>query len=208
MGKFNSKIIIPSSPVWEVSTDVNISLQELSNLPWENNINNLEVSSKRQIIDLKYLPENNKTTSIRLIEHLTCKESVIKELQELFNQDNDTFYRLYPFDRNNYASFSSYLEKQLYVAPYLVRDITEYELSNHVDNRFTFGNIIINLVRNISTTSFYQGIDSKDPWYTSSQDQGKGVLFINSERTIHNIKVSQTEPRYILMVKLLLSNLN
>jgi len=206
--KFHSKLIWPSSPVWEVSTDINISPQELNNLPWGSNRNNLEVDNKRQVVDLKYLSENYKTTSIHSIERLTSKESVISKLQELFDQDNEMFYNLYPFDRNRYTTFSSYLEKQLYVASYLVKDGAEYELTNHVDNRFTFGNIIINLVKNENTTAFYEGINTKTPWYTSSQDQGKGVLFINSERTVHNIKVSQTEPRYILMVKLLLTNLN
>lgn len=211
MGSLNPKLIRTEawsdSPIWEVNTGISMSLEELNKLPWQNGTNNLEVTTKRQIIDLKEIPETNKTPSIGLLEQLTSKETIINELQVLFDQNSDMFYKHYPFDTRKYGTFSGYLDKQLHITSYLVKDTTEYELANHVDNKFTFGNIIINLVENKDTTSFYRDVDSKEPCYTSTQEQGKGVLFINTERTVHNIKVYQTEPRYILMVKLLLVNL-
>jgi len=207
LDNFKYKQINPYASVWEVATDINITVPELNELQWKSGDNNLETGTKRQIIEVYNVPEDEKTPFMKEIEQLTEKQNIIKILQEIFNQNSEIIYRNYPFDRSKYINFSSYLEKQIQVDPYLVKDAEEYELPNHVDNRFTFGNIIINLVSNKSTTSFYKEIDSLEPWYTSPQEQGKGTLFLNTENSVHNIKVTQKEPRYILMVKLLLTNL-
>ena len=61
-------------------------------------------------------------------------------------------------------------------------------MAPHVDNRFVFGILILNLKNNASSTNFYKRYEEqKAPSYTAPTEFGKGVFFLNSENATHSI---------------------
>jgi len=110
------------------------------------------------------------------------------------------FLRLYPF-REKY-DLNSFCRHFFTVAATVVFDQNTYYMHRHVDNRLVFGNFIINLRDNDNSTKFYDGIRTVESYYSAPTEKGKGVFFLNTEETVHNIIVESDKERSIMIVDL------
>ena len=188
----NTNKVYKNYPIWEVDlTDFDYST--LDNLEWKSMNTNLYESERRSMIRL---PENYKINN-----HL------FKELDNLFSEPSNLqkLYQNYPYDKEKYKSPSDYLKTYLTIGFTLIRDNTTFSLESHVDNRFVFGNILINLNDNIDSTFFYKNHQDREVIYKAPKKKGKGVFFLNSEETFHSIKVTQTDTRYMMFAQFFLN---
>ena len=190
--EFNKTKALEKHPIWEVDL-VDFDYSTLDNLEWKNDYNNLNESKTRSIIKL---PEDS-----------IVNNHLLEELDDLFSEPSNLIklYQNYPYDKEKYKLPSDYFKKYLGIGFSLIRDNTTFELVPHVDNRFVFGNILINLSDNIDSTFFYRNFQDKEVIYKAPNKKGKGVFFINSEETFHSIEVTQIDTRYILFGQLFLN---
>ena len=188
----NTNKVYKNYPIWEVDlTDFDYST--LDSLEWKSMNTNLYESETRSMIRL---PENYKINN-----HL------FKELDNLFSEPSNLqkLYQNYPYDKEKYKLPSDYLKTYLTIGFTLIRDNTTFNLESHVDNRFVFGNILINLNDNIDSTFFYKNHQDREVIYKAPKNKGKGVFFLNSEETFHSIKVTQTDTRYMMFAQFFLN---
>ena len=190
--KINKNKVYKDFPIWEVNL-MNFDYSTLDNLEWESINTNLYESKTRSIINI---PEDN-----------TVNNNLLSELDELFSESSNfnKLYQNYPYDKEKYKLPSDYFKKYLGIGFSLIKDNTTFNLQPHVDNRFVFGNILINLNNNIDSTFFYKNYQDKEVVYKAPQNRGEGVFFINSEETFHSIDITQTDTRYMMFVQLLLN---
>ena len=143
--------------------------------------------------------------SMHPIRTMTAELATWELLDKMVNHDKHTqekFLRLWPF-----RSADTHLEwfnQSLNGGGGINFDMKGFSLHKHVDNRFIFGNIIINLEDNEDNTTFWNS-NGQEMTYKASGEKGMGTLFINCEHTLHQIEVLFEERRVTYNLPMILN---
>lgn len=84
----------------------------------------------------------------------------------------------------------------------IVCDDYTLAMGKHLDNRKTVVAVILNLTNNESTTKFWDYRDPEKLLFNSSGVKGRGIIFMNSAGSLHNVEVSQQFPRITAQTQL------
>ena len=136
---------------------------------------------------------------------------ILEVISTILEKDK-TIGKLYPaYNRETYNySLYNFLKQNIGVIYFGVKDSPGYKMEPHYDNRGIFGNIILNLQDNKDSTVFYNynrvgNLETSS--YEGPSEVNKGVFFLNSENTLHSVKNTSEEDRYILNIALVINSL-
>lgn len=165
-------------PIFEVSID-NLPDDDfiINGINWEYN---RESGQKR----LGWPVNEVKSTNNLLIQHIfnEINDENIFKLFDNIKELNNTALEYWGYDWSKpFANFS----KNIQIINSIIRDTTEIKYNPHFDCRQTFATMIINLVDNETSTQFFDFRNKNELMYTSPTKKGQGVLWINSEFTLH-----------------------
>jgi hypothetical protein len=204
------KPIIPYVPLWEF---------EMKDLPkddffksdtlWKSNnfksdIEGLYQEPTRFTFFKSESTDEEKQIS-KLLDRLNT-ENVVDMVSNLFDENEELFYKEYPYKKTKYKSNKEFIESFITCTTFAVKDKPTFTLVPHVDNRFMFGNIIFNLTDNKTSTKFH-GFDN-NVIFEAPKQKGKGIIFLNSERTMHSYINNTDEDRYSVICNIQLKVLN
>jgi hypothetical protein len=208
MFNINTKPILPYVPLWEFEM---MDLPEddffKSDTLWGNNESKSESGGLYQketrlaFYQSQITDEDVKMS--KLINRLN-KENVVKIVSNLFDENEELFYKEYPYKKTKHKSNTEFIKSLIVINSFAVKDKPTFTLSPHVDNRFMFGNIIYNLVDNKTSTKIY-GFNHKVV-YSAPKEKGKGIFFLNTEKTLHSYENDTNEDRYAAICNILLKS--
>lgn len=206
MFKINPKPIAPYVPVWEFEmTDLPDDDFFKSETLWKQNDFKSDDGGLYQEPTRLMSTNLNETKEQRIMLELLDRLStpkVVDIVSQLFNDNHELFYKEYPYIKTKYKTNKEFIENFIITNPFAVMDKPTFKLTPHVDNRFVFGNIIYNLVDNKTSTKIYNF--NNDVFYEAPKEKGKGILFLNSERTVHSYENDIDEDRYAVICNILL----
>ena len=206
MFKINPKPIIPYVPLWEFEmTDLPEDDFLKSDTLWKSNDFKSETGGLYQeSTRLKHYKSQNTDEEIqmsKLFDRLN-QQNVVDIISNLFDENEELFYKEYPYIKTKYKSNKEFITSFIMTNIFAVKDKPTFSLVPHVDNRFMFGNFIYNLVDNKTSTKIY-GLNN-EVTYEAPKEKGKGIFFLNTERTIHNYENNTNEDRYAVICNILL----
>jgi hypothetical protein len=207
MYNINPKPIMPHVPLWEF---------EMKDLPeddffksdtlWKSNNFKSETGGLYQdSTRLAHCKSQNTDEEIqmsKLLDRLDPK-NVVDIFSNLFDENEELFYPQYPYVKTKYKSNKEFIKNFITSNAFAVKDNPTFELPPHVDNRFIFGNIIYNLVDNKTSTKIY-GFNNEVA-YEAPKEKGKGIIFLNTERTLHGYENNTDENRYAVICNIYLN---
>ena len=177
----NLDLIHNDFPIWEVTgwTVPDIDYKNIAHKKFNQSSKHYKSSDLRQILDLDF---NFYEQGVDIQNML--RESDLLVIDQMWKGHLKRFQ--WPFD-----GLVTLLDKP------------GFKMSNHVDNRFVLGVLIINLQDNP------EGSSTQFPMlgYSSPSKKGTGVFFLNHENTIHTIEQPGPEDRIISYQTLTIDNL-
>ena len=207
MFNINPKPITPYLPLWEF---------EMKDLPeddffksdtlWGSNNFKSETGGLYQdSTRLAHYKSQNTDEEIqmsKLLDRLN-QQNVVDIVSTLFDENEELFYPIYPYIKNKYKSNKEFIKSFIASNAFAVKDKPTFELPPHVDNRFMFGNIIYNLLDNKTSTKIYGS--NNEIVYEAPKEKGKGILFLNTEKTVHSYENNTDEDRYAVICNIYLN---
>jgi hypothetical protein len=203
---FNTKPIDEHSPIWEIKVDHLIDEDFLKTKDmWGENVFDEENGGLyQQPTRCNYVEQNLNQEDRKIIDNFIeqFKEpQMIDLLVDIFEDNNKIFYRNYPYKKHIYKNNRDFLTDFIDVCPTVLKDKPTFKLNHHFDNRFVFGNLILNLTDNDTSTKFYRR-RNRDLLWEGPTKKGEGFIFLNTETTEHDYHNNTKNDRYVFIANI------
>ena len=177
---------------------------------------NMPYSSKVVVSELEkenWKSSSNDFSNLKRFVLIDPESEILKEIKEFITSDKikeeiiDSFYNFFPNIQNVWNGWTKHqmFERTVWDAVF-IKDLPGFNMSKHVDSRTNVATAIVYLNENPDekrTTKFYTDKYGNEE-LTIENSFGKGVISINDSDTWHDVQNNTDEPRYVLIVVLLL----
>lgn len=196
--------IVPAFEVEIPLSDLDREYYEQEHL-WKDN---LLVDSETHPFDSKRsMLDNDAEDAWKVLKYMTTnmsQEVIVDEIAKVWEANENMFYKIWPYDKNRFSSPKEFVDYWVFPASNAGVDRPGYRMHPHYDNRVIFGNIIVNLTDNDTSTVFHPPFVHNDELFRAPLEKGKGIFFMNSEDTYHNIVHEGKLNRFTYNVSLIL----
>lgn len=157
---------------------------EPSDIPFEPITNRISGETKRKVYNIR---ENESPTGRFFHDYIN--QELITKLISSSEATVRFFNQKWPLNCTSEPDcIPRFIKGNISVTNQLILDTEYVKMSPHIDNRFAFGILILNLKDNTNSTAFYKRYQEHgEPFYYAPTEFGKGIFFLNSENSTHSI---------------------
>lgn len=200
---FNKTPVIENTPIWEIKVDhlIDEVFLKTKDMWGENMFDEEKGGLYQQPTRCNYFEQNLNQEDKKIVDDFIeqfREPKMIDLLVNIFENNHDILYRNYPYKKNIYKNNRDFLTDFIEVCPMVLKDKHTFKLDRHIDNRFVFGNLILNLTDNNNSTKFYQQHNNNILWEGPNK-KGDGFLFLNTETTEHSYHNNTENDRYVFI---------